>query len=126
MYLGNNFKKELKEKIDELSTSYNISKRRIIKYYKELSEYECFDEIFGFDCLELVCQQLVTLEFERDRKIKDNEKIETDYQSTLDYIYNNSIYRIYGDDSIPFLNDKYKDIFTSGNSRVLKYINNGL
>ena len=83
------------EKIKEYADEYAVGQQTIQKYCETLLSYPFIiggeDEYF-FECLE-------TILIERPKE-QDN----VDYFKTIE----KCIYRIYGDDSIPYLSDEFK------------------
>ncbi len=87
------------EVINELSQTYGIGASTIKKYCETLLTYPIVrseDDSFLHECLEILVSDRANQSFSDDSK--------NDYLYTVE----KCLYRIYGDDCIPYLSDNFK------------------
>jgi len=95
------------ERLEQIAEEYDISISRVKSYYEILKKYpvvESYNEELLFECLEEVVQDMSTNEF----IIEDTDKFtHEDKIKPLKYSISDALYRTYGDDAVPYLDETY-------------------
>ena len=97
-----------REDLLKLETEYGVGFSTVIKCYTSLISVPCV-ECEGknklFSCLELLIQSGINNNF-KQKEMEQSE--ESNDSKSFEYSLSDALYRIYEDDSLPYLCDEYK------------------
>ena len=98
-----------KEVFTNLSEEYDIPVGRVKNYFAKLMTYQIFeesDEELQRDCLEAVVSDASSNKFFREEI--DDKDVQRDHHKSLTYCYSDALFRTYGDQASPYLDDEYR------------------
>lgn len=95
-----------REELEFLASEYESKIETVMKYYEILKEVPCVinheRELF-LECLETLIQERKSEKMLGETKSQTSEK----YQ-TLEFSVSDSLFRVYGDDAVPYLSEEYR------------------
>ena len=98
-----------KKKLLQLEKDYEIGFSEIVKYYTLLMNIPCVQrggEDRCLECLETLIQDRVSVDFKQKETAQFG--VIDEYKS-FDYSMSDALYRIYEEESLPFLCEEYKE-----------------
>ena len=96
------------EELKAISDNYEIPFKTVMDVYLRLKEIPCVetkDEFMLAECVERVVQGLCTNDLLKKYAMETN--IHTLDHTTMEHNISDALFHIYGDESIPYLDEKY-------------------